>query len=125
MFVISLACRQTRSPLNAAKLPQQLRNGLRPEAFLHSILLENVIVHANKTVSACTLFCGEDCKGLDHLCVFGEIAVMKGYQNIQSKLKNKGLPPMCCGTARDHAADCFTFSNAKTKNFLETKNVNL
>jgi len=71
-----------------AKVPQWLRNGLWPKAFLHSILLENVIVPTNKTASAYKLFHGEDYKGLNHLHVFGEIAVVKGSNKIQSKLKN-------------------------------------
>jgi len=119
-----LGC-HARSLLNTAKFPQWLRNGLWPKAFLHSILFENVIVPANKTASAYKLFYGDDCKGLNHLHVFGEIGVVKGSQNIQSKLKNKGLPLMCCGIARDHAADCFTFINTKTKKCVETRDVNL
>jgi len=51
--------------------------------------LENVIVPANKTASAYKLFHGEDCKGLNHLHIFGEVAVVKGSNKIQSKLKNK------------------------------------
>jgi len=45
------------------KLPQWLRNGLWPKAFLNSVLLENVIVPTNKTASAYKLFHGEDDKG--------------------------------------------------------------
>jgi len=44
---------------------------------------------------------------------------------IQSKLKNKGLPLLYCGIARDHAADCFTFLNPKTKKYVESRDVNL
>jgi len=116
---------RTKSLLNTAKLPQWLCNGLWPKAFLHSILLENVIVPTNKTASAYKLFHGEDYKGLNHLHVFGEVAVVKGSNKIQSKLKNKGLPLLNCGIARDHAADCFTFLNPKAKKYVESRDVNL
>ena len=88
---------------------------------LSSILLENVIVPTNKTASVYKLFHGEDYKGLNHLHIFGE----DGSDKIQSKLKNKGLLLIHCGTARDHAADCFTFLNPKTKKCVESRDVNL
>jgi len=112
---------RTKSLLNIAKLPQWLRNGLWPKAFLHSILLENAIVPTNKTASVYKLFHGEDYKGLNHLHIFGEIAVVKGSNKIQSKLKNKGLPLMYWGIAMDHTADCFTFLNPKTKKYVESR----
>jgi len=119
-----LWCR-TKSLLNTAKLPQWLRNRLWPKAFLHSVLLENVIVPTNKTASVYKLFHGDDYQGLNHLHVFAEAAVVKGSNKIQSKLKNKGLPLLYCGVARDHAADCFTFLNPKTKKYVESRDVNL
>jgi len=122
---IAVLWTRTKSLLNTAKLPQWLRNGLWPKAFLHSILLENVIVPTNKTASAYKLFYGEDYKGLNHLHIFGEVAVVKGTTKIQSKLKNKGLPLLCCGIVMDHAADCFTFLNTKTKKYVESRDVNL
>jgi len=82
-------------------------------------------VPTNKTASAYKLFHGEDYKGLNHLHIFGEVAVVKGSNKIQSKLKNKGLPLLYCGIARDHAADCFTFLNPKTKKYVESRDVNL
>jgi len=51
--------------------------------------------------------------------------VVKGSTKIQSKLKNKGLPLLYRGIARDHAADCFTFLNPKTKKYAESRDVNL
>jgi len=60
------------------------------------------------------------------LNVFGEIAIVKRSQNIQRKSKNsKGLPLLHCGIASDHATDCFTFLNPKTKRFVESRDVNL
>jgi len=59
------------------------------------------------------------------LHVFGEVAIVKGSNKIQGKLKNKGLPLLYCGIARDHAADCFTFLNTKTKKYVESRDVNL
>jgi len=50
---------------------------------------------------------------------------VKGSNKIQGKLKNKGFPLLCCGIARDHAADCFTFLNPKTKKYVESRDVNL
>jgi len=82
-------------------------------------------VPTNKTASAYKLFHGEDYKGLNHLHIFGEVAVVKGANTIQSKLKYKGLPLLYCGIARDHAADCFTFLNPKTKKHVESRDVNL
>jgi len=64
-------------------------------------------------------------KGLNHLHIFGEVAIVKGSNKIQGKLKNKGLPLLYCGIARDHAADCFTFFNTKTKKYVESRDVNL
>jgi len=122
---IAVLWTRTKSLLNTAKLTQWLGNGLWPKAFLHSILLENIIVPTNKTASACKLFHGKDCKGLHHLHVFGEVAVVKGSNKIQGKLKNKGLPLLHCGIARDHTADCFTFLNPKTKKCVESRDVNL
>jgi len=87
--------------------------------------LENVIVPTNKTASAYKLFHGADYKGLNHLHIFGEVAIVKGSNKIQGKLKNKGLPLLCCGIARDHAADCFTFLNTKMKKYVESRDVNL
>jgi len=98
---------------------------LWPKAFLHSSLLENVIVPKNKTASVYKLFHGEDYKGLNHLHIFGEVAIVKVSNKIQGKLKNKGLPLLHCGIARDHAADCFTFLNTKTKKYVESRDVNL
>jgi len=118
---IAVLWSHTKSLLNTAKLPQWLRNGLWPKAFLHSILLENAIVPTNKTASVYKLFHGEDYKGLNHLHIFGEIAVVKGSNKIQSKLKNKGLPLMYWGIAMDHTADCFTFLNPKTKKYVESR----
>jgi len=40
-------------------------------------------------------------------------------------LKNKGIPLIYCGIARDHAVDCFTFLNPKTKKYVESRDVNL
>jgi len=122
---IAVLWSRTKSLLNTAKLPQWLQNGLWPKAFLHSIFLENVIVPTNKAASAYKLFHGEDCEGLNHLHIFGEVAVVKGSNKIQSKLKNKGLPLLYCGIARDHAAACFTFLNPKTKKYVESRDVNL
>jgi len=122
---ITVLWSRTRPLLNTAQLPQWLRNGLWPKAFLHSILLENVIVPINKTASAYMLFHGEDYKGLNHLHIFCEVAVVKGSNKIQSKLKNKGLPLLHCDIARDHAADCFTFLNPETKKYVESRDVNL
>ena len=82
---IAVLWTRTKSLLNTAKLPQWLRNGLWPKAFLHSILLENVINPTNKTASAYKLFHGEDYKGLNHLHIFGEVAIVKGSTKIQSK----------------------------------------
>jgi len=64
---IAVLWTRTKSLLNTAKLPRWLRNGLWPKAILHSVLLENVIIPTNKTVSAYKLFHGDDYKGLNHL----------------------------------------------------------
>jgi len=55
---IAVLWTRTKSLLNTAKLTQWLRNGLWPKAFLHSVLLENIIVPKNKTASAYKLFHG-------------------------------------------------------------------
>ena len=97
---IAILWTRTKSLLNTAKLTQWLRNGLWPKAFLHSVLLENIIVPKNKTASAYKLFHSQEYKGINHLHVFGEVAIVKGSNKIQGKLKNKGLPLPCCGIAR-------------------------
>jgi len=88
--------------------------------FAFHFIGKYVVIPTNKTASAYKLF-----KGLNHLHVFGEVAIVKGSNKIQGKMKNKGLPLLHCGIARDHAADCFKFLNPKTKKCVELRDVNL
>lgn len=47
--------------------------------------------------------------------MFGETFFAKCSQKIQSKLKNKGHAPFCCGAAKDHSVDKLFFNAEKKK----------
>ena len=114
-----------RSMLNAAKLDQNTRRGVWAESAKVATELENALVRRRKVDKGPSFnqFHQEEWKGIPHLHQFGEMAVIKTGESIQSKLKDKGTTMMYVGRAMNHAKDVHRFLNPWTRKVTVTRDV--
>ena len=111
---IAVVTRRIRSSLNAAKLTQELRNVLWGEAVMFNTDVENILQSRSYDEPAFVAFFKEDQINLDKFRQFGEVAYVKFGDKIKGKLKNRGVPMVYLGRARNHSADTYRFLNLAT-----------
>jgi hypothetical protein len=82
--------------------------------------LPNSLIRPDVKMSPYEFFYGSNPDWLPHLHTFGEIAIAKKPNNIQSKLKNCGFPAIYVGPSVDHKEDVCNFWNPKIHHLIQS-----
>jgi len=113
---------RVRSMLNAAHLNQEFRKGLWAECARTATYLDNQDCEASESKRPrFTEFYGYDDKSFRFIRCFGEIAVVKTGDKIQSKLENRGIPVLYLGHADKHSAEVSRFLKLTTKRIIRSR----
>ena len=116
---------RSNAQLNAAQLPQRMRDGLWPEsARLATFVQNNLVTPRFQDIgSPYKQFHGTDWKGGPNLHRFGHIGVVTTAKKIKAKQKDKGTCMLYLGPAEDHAADVHRFFNPNTRKIVMSRDV--
>ncbi len=100
---------RVRSMLNAAQLNQEFRSGLWAECAQTATYLDIQDYEvSDQKRPRFTEFDGHD-KSFRFFKTFGEIAIVKTGEELQSKLENRGVPVFYLGHAEKHSAEVSPF----------------
>ena len=113
--------RRIRAALNAAKLPDELRKVLWGEAVMYCTDVHNLLLSRSYDKPAYTAFYKENFPQMKYMRQFGEIGYVKWGIGIKAKLKDRGIPMMYLGRARDHSCDTYRFMNLETKKIIHSR----
>jgi hypothetical protein len=109
-----------RAMLNSAGVKDQLRYGVWAECTMTVTFLSNLTSIKNKEVCPYKLLFGRKLNLLTSLRSFGEIGVVTTKADIQSKLKNRGIPCMFVGYSVNHANDVYEILNLDIKRIIQS-----
>ena len=113
-----------RSMLNAAGVPQHLRELLWAQCGQMATLLDKILVDDPKLKSPYELWYDKIPSWLANLKVFGEIGIVHNHSTeIKAKLENRGFPAMFIGYPLNHKNDCFQFMNLNKGSIMLSRNV--
>ena len=107
----------------AAKIAGKLRNKLWAEACCHAIDVENLLVSASHIEPSLREFFKKDIIDASQMKQFGEVGVIKTTKRIKGKLKDRGIPVIYLGRAKDHSSDTYRFLNLGTELVLISRDV--
>jgi len=102
---ITVITRQIKSALNAARLAEDYCKALWGEAVMNLTDIENVLMSRSYSAPACVTFFEQELQGMKNFRQFGEVTYVKFGDKMKGKLANRGVPMICLGHSRDHAAD--------------------
>jgi hypothetical protein len=114
-----------RAMLNSAGVKDQLISGVWAECAMTVTFLLNVTSIKNKEVCPYELILEFKPKLPTSLSFFGEIGVVTTKANIQSKLKNRGIPCMFVGCSVHNEYDFYRILNLDTKIIFQSRNITL
>ena len=113
--------RRIRAVLNAAKLPQDLRNVLWGEAVMYCTDVHNILLSRSYDAPGYTAFYKKNFPSMSQLRQCGEIGYVKWGTKIKGKLQDRGIPMMYLGRARNHGSDTYQMMNLETRNVINTR----
>lgn len=113
---------RVREMLNGAGFDEKMRKSIWAECANMSMQLDNSHVR-KKGISNYESYHGKPPKIWKEYRCFGEMAVVKTCDKIQSKLKNKGTVVMMIGYCESHSRGTYRFLNMTTKKVMMSRDV--
>jgi len=83
--------------------------------------IENVLLLQSCSKPAYVAFFERELQGMKNFRQFGEAACVKFGDKLKGKLVNRGVPVICLGRSRDHAADSYRFLNLATDKVINSR----
>ena len=114
---------KVRSMLNSARLSTCLRHGLWAQCAKLATQLENIIVTTPNDQSACEKVFGTNPAWINHMHIFGEVAMVAYRNKIKGKLADRGLPVLFIGYSENHSPDVYQFYKLETRATIESRDV--
>jgi hypothetical protein len=108
---------------DSAGVKDQLRSGVWAECVMTVTFLSNFTSIKNKEVYPYEFLFGCKPKLTTSLRSFGEIGVVTTKANIQSKLKNRGLPCKFVEYSVRNANDVYRMLNLDTKSIIQLRDI--
>jgi hypothetical protein len=112
-----------RAILNNAGLEEGLRSVVWDECARNTTFLSSITALKSREMCPYQLMFGNKPKLPSSFKMFGEMAVVTTKDDIQSKLKTRGLTYMFVGYSVDHANDVYQMLNLNTKRIINTRDV--
>jgi hypothetical protein len=110
-----------RSTLNNVGLEDSVRTGLWAERVRTTTFPSNITSIKAKDEFPYQIIFGSKPKLLTSLRIFGEMGVVTTKDDIQGKLKNRGLTSMSVEYSVDHANDVNQMLNLYSKRIIQTR----
>ena len=114
---------RVRATLNSSGLIGEIRDKLWAECANHCTNLENIAATERKGIDIPWVDSKKNKRVLSNLHAFGELAVVKTAESIQSKAANKGMTVIYVGNSLNHHDDVYRFLNLKTRRIITSRDV--
>ena len=111
---IAVGTAHIRATYNAAGLEQDQRQGLWGEVIMFLTDVQNVLQSRVDQQPAYRAFFKKDIPHADKLRQFGEIGYVKFGPAVKGKLKDRGVPMLYLGRAKNHSGDTYRLLNLQT-----------
>jgi hypothetical protein len=116
---------KVRAMLNAANLPQEIRNGIWAEAAHTASDLENALVSSRQNTPAYQLLTKKEFPIVSGLHPFGELAVIatSASRKIRGKLDDRGRICIYLGRSLNHSVEIGRFLNLTSNHVILSRDI--